>query len=307
MTALTRDVVEEAANRIAPYIHRTPVMTCNSLSAMVGAEIYFKCENFQKVGAFKARGAMNAALCLGDNVDAVVTHSSGNHGAALAWAAQHRGLECHVVVPKDASKFKRASMVRYGANLVDCGSEMESRETVLEDFLGNHSATVVPPYDDPRIIAGQGTAALELMDSIPGLEQIWVPVGGGGLAAGTVVASNGLLQVVCAEPELANDAYLSMERGSRQPARPPLTVADGLRSALGSWTFQVLHGANTLVALVSEKQILDAMRMVWEFMKIAIEPSSAVALAALLKHPKSVKQKVGVILTGGNVEFPQNG
>lgn len=305
MRVLSRKDVEEAAARIAPHVHDTPVFTSKSLNALSGTEIFFKCENFQKVGAFKARGAMNATLCLDDSVDAVITHSSGNHGAALAWAAHHRGLACHVVAPRNASKFKRESMARYGANLVDCGPEMASRETVLEEFLSDHSATVVPPYDDPRIIAGQGTAALELLRCVPDLEQIWVPVGGGGLAAGTVLAANGSAQVVCAEPELANDAYLSMERGTVQPARPPLTVADGLRSALGAWTFQILYGANTPVVLVSEKQILDAMRIVWEYLKIVIEPSSAVALAALLNCRDLVKRKVGIILTGGNVEFSE--
>ncbi len=304
MRALSRTDVEEAAARIAPYIHDTPVFTSKSLNALAGTELFFKCENFQKVGAFKARGAMNAALCLDDSVDAVVTHSSGNHGSALAWAAQHCDLACHVVAPNNASKFKRESMVRYGANVVDCGPEMDSREAVLEEFLLDHSATVVPPYDDPRIIAGQGTAALELLRCVPELEQIWVPVGGGGLAAGTILAANGAVQVVCAEPELANDAFLSMERGSVQPPCPPVTIADGLRSSLGSWTFRILHEANTSVVLVSENQILVAMRIVWEYLKIVIEPSSAVAVAALLRRQDLAKRKVGIILTGGNVEFP---
>lgn len=294
----------EAASRIRPYIHRTPVFGCQTLNEMVGSELFFKCENFQKVGAFKARGAVNAVLSMEDNASAVVTHSSGNHGAALAWAAGLRGMACHVVVPKEASKFKRAAMMRYGAQLIDCGSELDSREAKLEEFLVRSRARFVPPYDDPHIIAGQGTATLELIDRVPNLEQIWVPVGGGGLASGAILAANGQIEVVGAEPELADDAFESMKSGRRESPREPATIADGLRSSLGDQTFEILYRARTTIALVSESEILNAMRMVWEHMKIVVEPSSAVTLAAILRHSQLVKKRVGVVLSGGNVSFP---
>ena len=185
------------------------------------------------MGAFKARGAVNAVFSIEDNISAVVTHSSGNHGAALAWAASLRGMDCHVVVPRDASKFKRAAMRRYGAHLIDCDSDLESRETKLDEFLAQSQARFIPPYDDPHIIAGQGTATLELMDRIANLEQVWVPVGGGGLASGAILAANGDTEVVGAEPELADDAFESMKSGRRESAREPVTIADGLRSSLG--------------------------------------------------------------------------
>lgn len=303
MTSLSREMVEEAASRIRPYIHRTPVFTCHTINEMVGSELFFKCENFQKVGAFKARGAMNAVLSIKDDTSAVVTHSSGNHGAALAWAAGLRGMDCHVVVPRDASKFKRAAMTRYGAHLIDCGSELESRESTLDEFLEQSHARFIPPYDDPHIISGQGTATLELMDRIADLEQVWVPVGGGGLASGAILAANGQIEVVGAEPALADDAYESMKSGRRESPREPITIADGLRSSLGDQTFEILYRACTTIALVSDSEIVKAMRMVWEHMKIVVEPSSAVTLAAILKYPRLVKRKVGVVLSGGNVSF----
>lgn len=304
MTDLSRESVEEAAARIRPYVHRTPVFTCQSLNDIVGSELFFKCENFQKVGAFKARGAINAVLSIEDGSGEVVTHSSGNHGAALAWAAGLHGLNCHVVVPKDASKFKRAAMTRYGANIVDCGSDLESRETKLAEFLERSHARFIPPYDDPYIIAGQGTATLELMERVSDLEQVWVPVGGGGLASGAILAADGQVEIVGVEPELADDAYESMKTGSKESPREPLTIADGLRSSLGDQTFEILHRASTTIALVAEAEIVKAMRMVWEHMKIVVEPSSAVTLAAILKHPHMVKRRVGIVLSGGNVSFP---
>lgn len=304
MSRLSRESVTEAATRIRPYVHRTPVFTCNKLNQLVGSELFFKCENFQKVGAFKARGAINAVLSLDEDTTAVVTHSSGNHGAALAWAAALRGMDCHVVVPRDASKFKRAAMTRYGAQLVDCGSELESRESKLYEFLARSQARFVPPYDDPHIIAGQGTATLELMNRISGLDQIWVPVGGGGLASGAILAADGKVEVVGAEPELADDAFESMKSGRRESPREPVTIADGLRSSLGDQTFEILYRARTTIALVSEFEIAKAMRMIWEHMKIVVEPSSAVVLAAILRHVHLVKKRVGVVLSGGNVSFP---
>ncbi len=304
MTGLSRETVVEAASRIRPHIHRTPVFTCRTLNDMLGSELFFKCENFQKVGAFKARGALNAVLSIEDDTSAVVTHSSGNHGAALAWAASLRGMDCHVVVPKDASKFKRAAMRRYGAQLIDCGPELDSRETKLGEFLEQSRARFIPPYDDPHIIAGQGTATLELMDRIANLDQVWVPIGGGGLASGAILAANGQTEVVGAEPELADDAFESMKSGRRESPREPVTIADGLRSSLGDQTFEILYRARTTIALASESEIAKAMRMVWEHMKIVVEPSSAVTLAAIFRNPHLVRKRIGVVLSGGNVTFP---
>ncbi len=232
----------------APTFIARPVFMCKSLNEMAGAELFFKCENFQKTGAFKARGALNAVLGLDNDVTAVVTHSSGNHGAALAWAARQRGLDCHVVIPEDASPFKRANTARYGASMIDCRAELDSRESTLEKFLGSNSAKFISPYDDPAIVAGQGTAALELIKRISGLDQIWVPVGGGGLATGTIIAAQGEVGVVCGEPELADDAFESMATGKRQPPRPPRTIADGLRSSLGDIAFQTLYETKTPIA-----------------------------------------------------------
>lgn len=304
LTGLSRESVVEAAARIRPYIHRTPVFTCSSLNDRVGGEVFFKCENFQKVGAFKARGAMNALLSIEDNTNAVVTHSSGNHGAALAWAAGLRDIECHVVVPKDASRFKRESMKRYGAHLIDCGPELQSREATLDEFLSSNDARFISPYDDPSIIAGQGTATLELLNRVDGLEQVWIPVGGGGLASGAILAANGKIEVIGVEPELADDAYQSMKTGRRELPREPLTIADGLRSSLGEQTFEILHRARTTIVLVSEAEISGAMSIVWEHMKIVIEPSSAVVVAAILRHSNLIKEKIGVVLSGGNVSYP---
>ena len=300
----TRDCVQAAASRIAPYIHHTPVLQSQRLNEIVGTELLFKCENFQKTGAFKARGAVNVVMQLSSDIQSLVTHSSGNHGAALAWASGLRAIQCSVVVPEDASPFKRRSMDRYGATLIDCGQDLESRESVLEEFVKQHVATFIHPYDDARIIAGQGTATMELLECEQNLEQIWVPVGGGGLASGAVLAGNGTVEVVCAEPELAKDAYLSMQTGFRQPSLPPITIADGLRSSLGEINFRILKAAKTRVALATEDSIRRALNLVFETMKIVIEPSAAVAVAAMLDNPSLVAKRVGVILSGGNIPYP---
>lgn len=303
MRVPTRDCVQAAASRIAPYIHHTPVLQSQCLNEIVGTELLFKCENFQKTGAFKARGAVNVVMQLSSDIKSVVTHSSGNHGAALAWASGLRAIQCYVVVPEDASPFKRRSMDRYGATIIDCGQDLESRESVLEEFLKKHVATFIHPYDDARIIAGQGTATMELLDCEQNLEQIWVPVGGGGLASGAILAGNGTVEVVCAEPALAKDAYLSMQTGFRQPPLPPITIADGLRSSLGEINFRILKAAKTRVALATEDSIRRALNLVFETMKIVIEPSAAVVVAAMLDNPSLVAKRVGVILSGGNIPY----
>lgn len=299
----SRDSLLAAVPRIAPYVHRTPVHQCQTLDKLVGAELFFKCENFQKTGAFKARGAVNVIMQLASDVRSIVTHSSGNHGAAIAWAAGLREMQSFVVVPKDASPFKRRNMERYGAKLIDCGPDLASRETELEKFQKQQNATFIHPYNDDRIIAGQGTASLELLDRVRKLEQIWVPVGGGGLASGTILAGNGNVEVICAEPELARDAFLSLQTGVRQPPLSPLTIADGLRSSLGEINFNILQAAKTQVALTTEDSIKRVVGLVFEMMKIAIEPSAAVVIAAMLDNPTMVGKRVGAILSGGNVPF----
>ncbi|MYA16826.1 MAG: pyridoxal-phosphate dependent enzyme [Gammaproteobacteria bacterium] len=293
------DVVA-AAHRIEGRVHRTPVLTSRTLDAMLGVELRFKCENFQRVGAFKMRGATNAVRSLSRDVEIVATHSSGNHGAALALAAAEAGLSAIVVVPRDARPSKRASIERYGAEIVDCEPTLADRESTLEEVCRRTGATFVPPYDDEHIIAGAGTAALELLEECPGLDQVWIPVGGGGLAAGTVAATDGAAEVVLAEPELACDAKLSLARGVLHDALPPRTVADGLRTALGRRNFAILRNAGVRVCLASEVDIRLWTGRIAEIMKIVVEPSAAVTLAAMAGNPGVAAGTVGVVLSGGN-------
>ena len=295
-----RGDVVAAAHRIAGRVHRTPVLTSRTLDEMLGVELHFKCENLQRVGAFKMRGATNAVQMLPSDVGLVATHSSGNHGAALALAARDAGLRSIIVVPRDARPAKRAAIERYGAEVVECEPTLEGRETTLARVLCRTGAVFVPPYDDERIIAAAGTAALELMEDCRGLDQVWVPVGGGGLAAGTVVAAEGAAEVILGEPALARDAKDSLASGVRQDALPPKTVADGLRTALGRLNFEILHRAGTRVCLASEEGIELWTRRVAEIMKTMIEPSAAVTLAAMAENPGVAEGRVGVILSGGN-------
>ena len=264
--------------------------------------MYFKCENFQKVGAFKARGALNALLNLQDSSGDVVTHSSGNHGAALAWAARRLGKTAYVICPTNASRFKRDAIERYGGILVDCGPAIAQRETALQAFLQERDATFVPPYDHADIIAGQGTATLELIEDQPQLREVWVPIGGGGLASGAVIAANGRCNVVGCEPELARDAHDSLTEGRRLSALPPTSIADGLLSSLGQLNFDILRMAHVPVHLVSEDEIRDATALIWRVLKIVIEPSSAVPVAAALKDDRTVRDPIGIILSGGNIQ-----
>ena len=299
--------VAVASQRLHGHIHRTPVMTSTSLNETVGAELFFKCENFQRTGSFKLRGAMNTTLQLSDDVQTVVTHSSGNHGAALALAARNCEKKAVVVVPKGARPEKRRAIERLEAEIVDCEEALVDRETVLAQVMASQpDAAFVPPYDHRDIIAGQGTAAFELVEEVGDLEQLWVPVGGGGLAAGTTIVANGQLDVVCAEPELARDAHDSLTTGELQPAMPPRTVADGLRTALGKLNFEILRRSKVAVVLVDDEAILTAMRLIWNRLKIVVEPSAAVCLAAMLLDTKRVAARAGVILSGGNVSPPHN-
>lgn len=300
MTPTYADVLA-AGERMDGLIRRTPIFSSATLNREFGREVHFKCENFQKVGAFKARGALNAVLNLSINTAAVVTHSSGNHGAALAWAASEADLKSFVICPTNASRFKRDAILRYGAQIVDCGPTLNHRETALQAFLQENQATFVHPYDDQDIVAGQGTATVELLNEVPDIAEIWVPVGGGGLAAGTVVGANGRCKVVGCEPELARDAHDSLAAGKRMPALPPESIADGLLTSLGEINFDILRQQQTEIHLVSEEEIRAATTLIWRVLKIVIEPSSAVPVAAALKNKVSSTSPIAIILSGGNV------
>jgi len=310
MTAVpTFDDVQEAATRLVGVVHHTPVLTCASLDDRAGAQIFCKCENFQRAGAFKFRGASNAVMSLSDNAakQGVATHSSGNHGAALALAARLRGVPARIVMPTNAPESKKAAVAGYGGTIVYCEPTQEAREATLEAVVRDTGAAFVHPYDNAKVIAGQGTAALELCAEVPGFDVILAPVGGGGLLSGTALAAAACspgTQVVAAEPEAADDACRSLAAGEILPANYPDTVADGLRTSLGKLTFTIIQRHVGQIVTVSEDAIVAAMRYVWERMKIVIEPSSAVPIAALLDDRLDVSGKrVGVILTGGNVDL----
>lgn len=305
----TLQEIRQAAERIAPYAHRTPVLTCSALDALVGAQVFCKCENFQKVGAFKFRGACNAVFGLAaeEARRGVATHSSGNHAAALALAARLRGIPAHIVMPANASEVKKAAVAGYGGHIVLCEPTLEARERTLASVIQDTGASMIHPYNDPRIVAGQGTVALELCTEIAALDIIMAPVGGGGLLSGTALAVAALApsaQVIAAEPAAADDAYRSFQAGHIVPANNPVTIADGLRTSLGDLTFAIIQRHVAQIVTVSEASIGRAMRYIWERMKIIIEPSAAVPIAALLEHQLDVAGKrIGVILSGGNVDF----
>jgi len=301
--------IRAAQTRIAPYVHRTPVFTCRSLDDATGARLFFKCENLQKVGAFKARGACNAVFALPAEVAArgVVTHSSGNHGAALAYAAQRRGIPAHVVMPDNAPKIKVANVQGFGAHVHFCAPTLAAREATCADLARTTGATLVHPYDDYAVIAGQGTATLELLDAVPDLDAVVAPVGGGGLLSGTAIAAQGVrpgITVFGAEPAGADDAARSFASGVLQTMPHPRTIADGLRGALSARTLGALRAHVAAIGTCTEPGIVAAMRMIWERMKLVVEPSSAVPLAAMREGTLAVRGKrVGVILTGGNVDL----
>jgi threonine dehydratase len=306
---LTFHDVLAAAARIAPHAHVTPVLRSRSLDALAGAELFFKCENFQRVGAFKFRGACNAVWSLTDDEAArgVVTHSSGNHGAALALAARTRGIPAHVVVPEGAVKSKVAAILAYGATVHRCAPTQAAREDSAAQLQRATGAQLVHPFTDARVIAGQGTAALELLASAGPLDIVIAPVGGGGLASGTAIAVHGVApgtQVIGAEPEGAPDAFESLRRGERIAEQTPDTVCDGLRAIIGAPNFAALQAHDVAVLLVSDSETLAAMRLVWERLKILIEPSCATVLAAVLRYPdRFAGRRIGLILSGGNVDL----
>lgn len=304
---LTHVDVELAATRIAPYAHRTPVLTSRGINEMVGAELWFKAENLQRVGAFKFRGACNAVFSLDEAAASrgVITHSSGNHAAALALAARLRGIEALIVMPENAPEIKKAAVAGYGATIVFCASNEQAREAAVEAAQAERARELIHPFNDTRIISGQGTAALELLQDQPELDAIIAPVGGGGLLSGTALAaSKSSVRVMGAEPAAADDAARSLAAGHIIPVTHPDTVADGLRTSLGELTFAIIKQRVERIMTVPEQPIIRAMRLIWERMNIIVEPSAAVPLAALLEHgvPDGVA-RAGIILSGGNVDL----
>jgi threonine dehydratase len=301
--------IRAAHLRIAPYIHRTPVMTSATLDALCGGSLFFKCENFQKIGAFKARGAANAVFSLTDTEakGGVATHSSGNHAAALARAARLRGIPAHIVMPTNAPKAKIDSVRRNGGIIVMCEPTIAARESTCARVMAETGARLVHPYNDYAVMAGQGTATLELFEQAPDLDIVIAPVGGGGLLSGTAVAAKGLkptVKVFAAEPAEADDAARSFAAGKLIPLDKTSTIADGLRTSVGERNFSIMQRNVDGVATVSEEGIVAAMRRIWEVMKIIIEPSCAVPYAAIMENKIDVKGKrVGIILTGGNVDL----
>jgi threonine dehydratase len=301
--------IRRAAARIAPYAHRTPVMTSATMDSLTGGTLFFKCENLQRVGAFKFRGAANAVFSL-DGAAArrgVATHSSGNHAQALALAARLRGIDACIVMPKDAPRVKVEAVRGYGARIVFSGSAPEDRERALAEVVKETGAEFVHPSDDLRVIAGQGTCALEILDEVPELEIVIAPVGGGGLLSGTALAVKGVspkTRVIGAEPAAADDAFKSFTTGTLFPSGNPKTIADGLRTSLGPNTFPLVRANVSEIVTTSEAAIISAMRLVWERMKVVIEPSAAVPLAAIMEGKLDIKgRRVAIVFSGGNVDL----
>jgi threonine dehydratase len=303
--------VRAAAHRLDGVAHRTPVATCETLDRLAGRRLFFKCEHLQSVGAFKFRGAWNAIVRLSDLVAArgVVTHSSGNHAQAVALAAKLRGITAHIVMPSTASSVKRRAVEEYGGRVIVCDPTLQARESAAAAVLVETGGTLIPPYDHADVIAGQGTAALELLEQVPQLDAIVVPVGGGGLLSGTCIAAKAVqpsIRLFAAEPAGADDTARSMTAGRFIPQTGPHTIADGLLTSLGTLTWPIIRDHVERVVTVTDEQIIAAMRLAWERAKLLIEPSSAVALAAVLaddfKQLNSIA-RVGVMLTGGNVDL----
>jgi threonine dehydratase len=306
---LNLDTIRAAHQRIRPYIHRTPVLTTSSLNDACRASLFFKCENFQKVGAFKARGATNAVFALDEETArrGVATHSSGNHGAAVARAAKLRGVAAHIVMPSNSAKVKIRSVERYGAQVVFCEPTEESREIKCAEVINQTGATLIHSFENEYVIAGQGTAAMELLEDVPDLDVIMCPVGGGGLLSGTAIAAKSMrpqIRVIAAEPENADDAAQSFRAGRRLVTEKKFTIADGLRTNVGEPNFAIIQRHVDDIVTVSEEAMVSAMRKIWETMKIVIEPSAAVPYAAVMQSKADVQPKrIGIILTGGNVDL----
>src|SRR5215467_11709754 len=315
----TWEAISEAHARIAPRIHHTPILTSASLDALAGARFFFKCENLQKTGSFKIRGAANAILSLSNEQAArgIVTQSSGNHGAAVACAAAWRGVPAYIVMPKNAPKVKIQAIEAYGGKVTFCEPKVSSRKEVCDRVQAETGAYLVHPYDDDRIIAGQATAAKEFLEEIPDLDAVFAPVSGGGLLSGTCLGAKGIrkdIRIIGCEPARADDAYRSLTTGTLQSQDSSDTIADGLRASLAPRTFAILRRHVEHILLVTEEEIISTARLVWERMKVIVEPSSAVALAPLLKpgvaaslnlpaRPDGSPLKLGVIFSGGNVDL----
>lgn len=306
---LTWDLIEQARTRIQGRVRRTPVMTSQTLDSLSGARLYFKCENLQNIGAFKARGATNAVFALSDAEarNGVATHSSGNHAAALARAAKLRGIPAYIVMPNNAPKAKQASVSRYGGKIVFCEPTQQARETGVERLMAETGATLVHPYNDLRVMAGQATTAVELLEDVPDLDVILSPVSGGGLLSGISVAAKTLkpaISVIGVEPEGADDAYRSFRSGKIEPLPNPQTIADGLRATLGRKTFAEIRRHVDDIVTVSEQAIVASMRQIWEVMKIIVEPSGAVAYAGVFARRFPLEgRKIGIVISGGNLDL----
>ncbi len=308
-TNITWADIEAAHARIAPHIHRTPVLTCRSIDALAGCSLFFKCENFQKVGAFKIRGGLNAALSLSSEAAqrGLATHSSGNHAQAVAYAARQLGVKAYIVMPENSPAVKVNAVRGYGAEVIFCAPNQAAREATLQEIVARTGAAFIHPYDDDRVIGGQATCAKELLEDVPGLEAVIAPVGGGGLLSGTCLSAHHIapdIPVYAGEPEGAADAVLSVRSGRVEKAPYINTIADGLLTTLSERTLRIISHHVRDIFTVSDAEILAALRLIYERMKIVIEPSCAVPLAAVLKHPETFAGKrVGVILTGGNVDL----
>lgn len=301
--------IQAAHARISSLVHRTPVLKSDQLNKIFSCELFFKCENFQKVGAFKFRGAMNAVLRLspGDMVKGVVTHSSGNHAAALSLAARMNNIKANIVMPENAPVVKKNAVAGYGAEITFCKPTLQAREDTTRMIMEREGATLIHPYDNFDVICGQGTAALELLQEVDDLDVVVAPVGGGGLLSGTSACIKGIsnkIQVVGAEPLNANDAFISFTSGVLTPSVSPNTCADGLLTSLSELTFSVIRKNVDRILIVKEESIIESMLLVWERMKIIIEPSSATVLAAVKENPEIFRGKrTGLIISGGNVDF----
>lgn len=301
--------IYEAHKRIEKYIHKTPVLTSGSINVLLNSKFFFKCENFQKVGAFKFRGATNAVMQLSDYEarNGVATHSSGNHAAALALAAKLRKIQSHIVMPENSPEVKKKAVKGYRAKISYCEPTLEARESELDKIVKKTGAVFIHPYDNFHIISGQGTAAKELLEDHPSLDTVIAPVGGGGLISGTatwVKGFNNKAEVIAAEPKQADDAFSSYRSGVLQPSIKPQTIADGLLTSLSELTFAIIREKVDDIITVSEETIIEAMKMIWERMKIIVEPSSAVALGAVIEQSERFANKnVGIILSGGNVDL----
>ena len=309
LTLPTFEDVKSAHERIKPRIHRTPVLTSSYFNDLVGAEIFFKCENFQKAGAFKVRGASNAVFGLSEEnaKKGVATHSSGNHALSLSYAAGRRGIPCHVVMPRTAPAAKKAAVRGYGGIITECEPSTTSREAVFADVQAMTGANFVHPYNDPRVIAGQGTCSREFMEQTDGLDMMVAPIGGGGMISGTCVTLSTIapeVQIIAAEPEQADDAFRSFKAGHIIADDAPNTIADGLKVPLKELTWHFVSNHVTDILTASEQEIIDAMKLTWQRMKIVMEPSCAVPLATILKNKeKFAGKRIGVIVTGGNVDL----